>query len=185
MSSQSSTKNTLLGKHKRSMTDILWAKPSSTISREDNDAGWTQFHQKVYKGDLSSEDIADLPKDQIDVRDRFGQSPMWIACAQCNSRLYKLLRDNGSDLKQKDIQERSLAHAIASGNSRNCASIAVDLVEHGVSFTDKDIMGNTPIEDLRHENSIVNYETDILNNNRRLTLAHLKVKFPNMFPPTD
>ncbi|BCS83730.1 putative ankyrin repeat protein [Cotonvirus japonicus] len=168
----------------RSFIDILYVGKAVHIVKTDHKAaGWTMAHELALRDDLqlhSSDfifcakkgDHLDSPS-QIDVRDNFGQTPMWVACSACNYDNYLFLKNCGADLHQKDVQYRSLLHAAASGVSMKCLDIVKDLVKNGVDLHQKDVLGNTPIDDFKHENNVINYQTQFYLKNRKLVLSFL------------
>ena len=147
----------ILSKTKRPATDILYYGNAAAITETNPDAGWTQLHQKAYDNSLSFSDLYDLTNgnaqtlltNEIDLYDEYGQTPLWWACSKCNIDAYHLLKFFGSNLKQKDYQDRTLMHAITSGSSYMCKKIAIDLYKNGISIDDMDILKSTPIEYLR------------------------------------
>jgi ankyrin repeat protein len=174
---QSCPTNPLLNvvKTNRPVVDILYCTKEADISNRDQIAGWTGLHQKVAENTLTQDDIKDISPSKIDTRDLYGQSPMWTACNLCHFNMYELLKKNNVNLHQTDNQKRNLLHAIASGNNHTCDIIAMDLVKNGVSLKVKDIAGNTPIDDLNYEPSIINTENDVRIRNNKETLRMLNL----------
>lgn len=202
-----SHQSNLFKPYKRSMLNLYFDQSSSEIIEQNPKADWTEFHQRVFEGILTSDDIQSLSIDQIDVRDKFGQSPMWVACSICDENMYSLLKDHGSNLKQQDNQKRTLLHATASGENDRCGLIATDLIENGIHITDIDIRGRTFIDILKLEPSTFRKreletnmkntvdmirkktaiasselidESDRYNENRRNTLNYLKNQYPDI-----
>lgn len=163
---------------KRSYTNILYFGHSAHLLETDRNAGWTKAHEIARNGNLEDfeEEYKEMDKHEIDVRDGFGQTPMWIASTTCNYRNYMFLKRHGSDLHQKDYQGRSLLHATANAVNSECLDIFKDLIANGVDLYQKDIVGSTVIDELKHENSIINYETEGYIRNRREILKYLHQK---------
>ncbi|AKI80737.1 putative ankyrin repeat protein [Acanthamoeba polyphaga mimivirus] len=147
---------------KRSYANILYFGRSAQLLETDRNAGWTKAHETACNGNLEDyeEEYKEMDKHEIDVRDGFGQTPMWIATTRCNYRNYVFLKKHGSDLHQKDYQGRSLLHATANAVNSECLDIFKDLIANGVDLYQKDMVGSTAIDELKHENSIINYETE-------------------------
>lgn len=69
---------------KRPMTNILYFGQAARICVSDDSAGWTILQDKVYKGELENYDLAELTVSEVDHRDRYGQTALWIACQKCS-----------------------------------------------------------------------------------------------------
>lgn len=159
--------------HSRPITNIMYCGEAARIDQTDRIAGWTHLHQKVYNNKLTTNDITNLKQNEIDVKDKYGQTPMWIACNECNMEMYELLKKHGADIYVSDNQNRTLLHAIASGDNSNCKKIAEDLYDNGCNPFVKDLLGKSAMEDLTKSSNPVNKYRD---NNRQQTLNALKLK---------
>jgi len=163
----------------REMTDIYYIGQAAKIAQRElfDSTGWTVFHKKCYYNELTLDDINDLDKHYIDIPDDYGQTPMWIACSEGNLDVYNLLKNAGSDLHQKDNQNRTLLHASAKGKSSDNCAIAQDLINNGVDPNQKDIMGNRMIDVLRDNSGyIIGSIYGCRIKNRRKMLCELKFK---------
>jgi ankyrin repeat protein len=158
---KSSSKNELMQTTKRPMVSILYVGQAPHINITDFDAGWTMLQDKIFFNTLKSSDITNLTPSEIDHKDKYGQSALWIAC--CNNSLpyIKMLQNAGGDLKQKDNQDRTLLHAAVScpSNYEVCKNVICYLLENGVDINSRDVEGNSAIDDLEIEPNPVNSET--------------------------
>ena len=161
--------------YKRSMLNLYFNQTVVDIIEEDQIAGWTELHQRVFEGILTTDDISSLPTEQLDVRDKFGQSPMWVACSVCDDNMYSILKEHGSDLKQEDNQNRTLLHATASGENDRCGLITADLIKSGVTVTE-DIRGRTFVDILKLEPPT--YRKRELDTNMKDTIDIIRKKRP-------
>ncbi|AKI79819.1 putative ankyrin repeat protein [Acanthamoeba polyphaga mimivirus] len=171
---------------KRSYANILYFGSSAQLLETDRNAGWTKAHEMALHGNLEDheEEYKEMDKPEVDVRDGFGQTPIWIAATSCKYRNYMFLKRHGADLHQKDNQNRSLLHAAANAVNSECLDIFKDLIANGVSLHQKDMAGSTAIDELKYENTIINYETDGYNRNRREILKYLRQEgYTEIFAP--
>lgn len=169
---------------KRRMTDILYFGNAISVCERDHNAGWTLFHDIVFCYEITQKDFQNIENRSVDICDYFGQTPIWIACCRCNLEAYLLLKNNGSNLHQKDFQNRTLLHAAASiGMNSNCIEIIKDLLNEHVDHKTRDVLGNTFLDDLRREYGVTNLETKLYQHNKNNALLELNTnpKFKYLF----
>lgn len=123
-------------KYKRPETDFYYC---SNIDELD---GWTYLHDKAYKGTLTEQDIENLSIDEIDIRDDFGQTPLFWAVHNSEYDAAVLLLNKGADINQVDGMKRTLLHITTS------QKIAVLLLSKGVKHDQKDKSGMTAMDAL-------------------------------------
>jgi ankyrin repeat protein len=167
--------HSLLQTTKRSMSDILYLGDAAKIAMKNDGAGWTKLQEKVFNNDLKVEDIVNLTPAEIDHRDEYGQTAMWIACNRCSITSIEMLKNAGANMQQKDNQDRNLLHAVATAtfwNFEDCEKVVGYLLKTGADPLLKDIQGKTPIDDLYEESYFPDSRLDEMK--RRIGLYILK-----------
>ena len=112
-------------------------------SGKEFNAGFTTLHHQAFINELREMDLKQLTPKEIDTKDSYGQSAIWIACHENNLEAYTLLKKYKACLKQHDKQNRTLLHASAYGKIpviRN--KIIQDLLQNGVDPKAQDVLGN-------------------------------------------
>lgn len=134
----------------------------------DKVGGWTFLHDKAYKGELIEEDITDLTIEELDIRDGFGQSPLFWAVESGRLDIVEILLEKGADAKQTDNLGRTLFHVTSS------PQLVPILIKYGVDYNQKDNSGNTTIDELNRRSSIYNYETERIFQNKQRVLVEIQ-----------
>jgi hypothetical protein len=62
--------------------------------------------------------ITELFKGLINTPNSRGQTPLYLACLNCNLRLYNLLRNYGVDFETKTPMNSTILHGVAWGNDK-------------------------------------------------------------------
>jgi len=115
---------------------------------------WTKAHEKAYNGKLTVLDMKKILDEihTVDVYDSYYQTPMWWACWRGNYELYKLLKQYGSNLEQKDVNGWTLLDAVVLGNGlHGSEKIIQDLLVNGLDPYKKDLFKNSTIDRLQYK----------------------------------
>ena len=111
--------------------------------------GWTHLHDKAYRGTLLKTDIRELTPIQIDIRDDFGQSPLYWSVEASHYEISSMLLAKGADPNQTDNLGRTLFHVIKS------TELVDLLLEYGVPYDKCDVYGIDAIEELSDDDGYV------------------------------
>ncbi len=80
---------------------------------------WTHGHELAYLGNVAEMErlVNDFEKHTVssngldDLRDEFGQTPLWVACSRGNLAMVDYLCKKGADINRSDRQGRTPLHA--------------------------------------------------------------------------
>lgn len=159
MNSDNKTKDILSESKNRRPVSCLYYGDSACLSNKPLQHGWTKLHDLAFNGILNESHLSGLSKEEIDIKDKFGQTPLWWATQQCNLKSFNILINNGANVHQQDNQERTLLHAVTSGENINCITIAQKLLKMECSLNNKDGLGNTPLDDANRTPNPINRES--------------------------
>jgi len=116
-------------------------------------------------------------KNNINIQDKDGDTPLHIAIFLCNYEIIKILLDNGADITIKDKYGQSAVHRLYFGiKDDNINKIIKLLEEKNVNFSTVDNLGNTVLHITLKQ--IIKFNT-VLTIKHKIFINKLKSLIPN------
>lgn len=107
-----------------------------------NDTGSTRLHRAVVMGDLAEAGRLIDNGARVNYRNRFGQSPFWLAVASGSLEMVEALALAGGDPGVADLDGRTCLHQAVSQNNLRLAQF---LLVNGAEVNRGDFFGHTPL----------------------------------------